>query len=203
MKTIKFICLGIVVNIISHIIIALYNAFDATGPIMTEVMSFNLNWGEVCFYSTVNILFFLVVFKHLKKQQKKETPNTKTSDIKAQLIISASDKFRNTIITELADLYPEGIYHASPGSGVVDILRNKHYAIGAAVSIYRPHVKNKVEFDAAWDNFTGVPAFREKEEKPRYNQYSFTGFNNEFYENPKDMFVENVKQLLKFTKEDQ
>ncbi len=55
------------------------------------------------------------------------------------------------------------------------------------------------KFNKAWDNFTGIDRFRDKEEKPRYNQYSFTGRNNHFYESPKEMFIKNIEQLLEFT----
>lgn len=111
--------------------------------------------------------------------------------------IDAADKFRETIISELSVLYPEGINHIS-GSDSVKILRESHNRISAAVLEYRPRVTKKRDFDRAWDNFTGVGVFREKEEKPRYNQYSFTGRNNEFYEEPKQVFILNVDKLLSF-----
>lgn len=112
---------------------------------------------------------------------------------------AAVDKFRGAIINELASLYPEGIYYTL-GGDAVKILREKHHIINAAVIEFRPFVSDKKKFDIAWENFSGIGVFRDKEEQARYNQYSFTGHNCHFYEKPKEMFILNLEKLLEFAK---
>jgi hypothetical protein len=116
--------------------------------------------------------------------------------------IKASDQFRNTILTEFSKLYPDGILHfpSNQGGDIVKMIRDKHHVISAAVNVYRPHVRNKAGFDKAWDNFTGVDRFRDKDEKPRYNQYTIKNLQGSIaYDFPRKMFIKNIKQLLEFT----
>ena len=112
----------------------------------------------------------------------------------------AISKFRNSILSELGELYPEGIYHIN-GRDAVKILKAKHYLLNTAVEEFKPYVKNKAAFIRAWREFSGVGELREPEEPPSYNIYSFQGNHSPWSENPKSEFLNNVNKLLSFAKE--
>lgn len=154
---------------------------------MNNIFSENIPWSV----GLVVVLFgYIAVHRLVLFREKKNRIN------------EASDKFRDIILTEFSKLYPDGILHIpdNQSSEIVRIIRDKHHIISAAVYAYRPHVKNKDGFDKAWNNFTGIDRFRDKDEQPRYNQYSFKNVQGtHFYDSPKEMFIENIDQILEFT----
>lgn len=59
----------IILNIISHIIISSFDTITEKYSFVEAMMSINLNYGHIIFYSCVNILFFLIGFRYLIKKR--------------------------------------------------------------------------------------------------------------------------------------
>lgn len=111
--------------------------------------------------------------------------------------LEAAAKFREVILSELKELYPEGIYHKN-GREIVKLLREKHLTINAAVLEYRHYILFKKSIDKAWNEYSGIGAYRDNDDFATYNHYAFKGNKlSDFSEEPKALFLKNVGNLLK------
>lgn len=112
--------------------------------------------------------------------------------------VQASDKFRATILDELKELYPEGIY-AKNGIEVRKALKRCHDSINKAVIEYMEHVKDSRGFQGAWNEFSGLNMHREHGEEARYSHYAIKSvLGNDFHKNPQKQFVKDVEHLLSY-----
>jgi len=111
--------------------------------------------------------------------------------------ITASDKFKSSLLEELQDLFPEGI-NIKSGRDVVSILREKHNRLQSIVMEYGEHTQNTKELKQAWYEFSGVGELRDVGEEAKYYHYSFTALTEgtEFSNDPKALFIHNVNKLL-------
>ncbi|NRA53022.1 MAG: hypothetical protein HRU23_02655 [Gammaproteobacteria bacterium] len=111
--------------------------------------------------------------------------------------ISASDKFKSSLLTELQELFPEGIQSKS-GREVKVILRSKHNQLQSIVFEYGEYLSNSEPLNKAWYEFSGVGELREVGEEAKYNHYSFTALTDgtPFSKDPKALFINNVNRLL-------
>ena len=115
--------------------------------------------------------------------------------------VNASDKFRSSLLSELEELFPEGI-HSMNGRDVVKILRQKHSRLQSIVLEYGDHIKDTEALKQAWYDFSGIGELREVGEEARYNHYSFTALTDgtPFSNDPKALFIKNVNNLLGLAK---
>ena len=67
----------IVLNIVSHMIISIFDTIMEKYSFMEAIMSVSLNYGHIIFYSCTNLLFFLIVSRYLKKKEKELQPEKK------------------------------------------------------------------------------------------------------------------------------
>lgn len=111
--------------------------------------------------------------------------------------ISASDKFKASLLSELHELYPEGVQTKS-GSEVKTILRAKHGKLQSIILEYGEYLENTDALKKAWYEFSGVGELRAVGEEAKYNHYSFTALTDgtPFSKDPKSLFIANVNKLL-------
>ena len=120
-----------------------------------------------------------------------------------QRFITASDKFRNSILTELEGLYPTPVKWPSQEMQIIQSLKDKFPKLEIAVTEFRCHLGwiNRKRFDNAWFQFNKdhyfdyVPISGKSYEKGEF-VYSYD--NTKTY---KDNFKHNIDALLKFTKQ--
>lgn len=75
MSILKYSAGVIVLNIVSHVLISLYEWTKNKHSLWEAIMSINFHYGYVIFFSCINILFLFIIFRHFKKinSQKKFT----------------------------------------------------------------------------------------------------------------------------------
>ncbi len=120
-----------------------------------------------------------------------------------QRFITASDKFRNTILTELEGLYPTPAKWPTQEMQIIQILKDKFPKLEIAVTEFRCHLGwiNRRWFDNAWMQFN----------KDHYFDYvPITGtsyakgehvYSYDSTKTYKVNFKHNVDALLKFAKQ--
>jgi len=119
-----------------------------------------------------------------------------------QRFITASDKFRNSIFTELEGLYPTPVKWPSQEMQIIQILKDRFPRLEIAVAEFRGHLSwmNRKRFDKAWQQFN-------KEHYFDYVPISGTSYEKGecvySYDNTKtykDNFKNNVDTLVKFAR---
>ena len=69
MKKLQYVFCIITLNIISYVIISLFESITGKYSFWRTIMSIDFNYGYIAFYSCVNILFLLIIFRYLKNKQ--------------------------------------------------------------------------------------------------------------------------------------
>jgi len=82
-------------NIISHIIISSFEAITEKHPFKEALMSINLNYGYVIFFSLVNILFFIIVHKYQKNKKELKQHNV----LPKPCVVNVESEPKNTTLS--------------------------------------------------------------------------------------------------------
>ena len=108
---------------------------------------------------------------------------------------TASDNFRNTILSELKGLYPTPVDWPERSHDVTYILKAKFPEINRAVTEYSRFVNNRKEFLRDWD-FYRMGDKETATGEQDYFQYTGAYFDDQEPPNPQDAFQKNVGKLL-------
>jgi hypothetical protein len=117
-----------------------------------------------------------------------------------QRFITASDKFRNTVLTQLEGLYPTPVKWPSQEMQIIQILKDKFPKLEIAVTEYRCHLGwiNRKRFDNVWlqynkDHYFDYVPIQGKSYAKGEAVYTYD--NTKTYQ---ENFKHNVDALLKF-----